>query len=125
MINKFKVSEDRKTVSWRNDEQKIELPFQCKVFANHIEYLDEVIIQSDVFESGRQNLAIYNADGSIKARPQMPERKSEVAGVYSVWFGQGDRQVTVVLISDEFNPYQTACTFDLETYEFSKFHPTK
>ena len=124
MITSFKVSEDRKTVSWQNEKKPIVLTFQYKAFANHIEYLDEVIVQSDVFESGRTNLAIYNADGSVKARPEMPKRKSEVAGVYSVWFDQGNRKQTVVLISDEFNPYQTACTFDLETYEFTDFHPT-
>lgn len=125
MITNFKVSDDRRTVSWQNDGQEVKLLFQYKAFANHIEYLDEVIVQSDVYESGKTNLAIYNADGSVKARPEMPKRKSEVAGVYSVWFDQGNRYQTVVLISDEFNPYQTACTFDLETYEFSNFHPTK
>ena len=125
MITNFKVSEDRKTVSWKNEEQAINFVFQYKAFANHIEYLNEVIIQSDVRESGEQNLAIYNANGSIKARPAMPILKHGVGGVYSVWFDQGNRKQTVVLMTDEFSPYETACTFDLETYEFSNFHPTK
>jgi len=125
MIKKFKISEDEKMVSWEHEGQLKTLEFQYRVAAYHIEYLDQVLVQSAVRESGRTNLAIYNADGSLKARPEMPKRKSEVAGVYAVWFGQGDRQVTIVLISDEFTPYQTACTFDLETYEFFDFHRTK
>ena len=125
MITNFKVSEDRKTVSWENEGQPISFAFQYKAFANHIEYLDAVIIQSDVRESGEQNLAIYNANGSVKVRPEMPALKHGVGGVYSVWFDQGNRQQTVVLMTDEFRPYETACTFDLETYEFSNFHPTK
>lgn len=125
MITNFKVSEDRKTVFWENAGQPIHFIFQYKAFANHIEYLDEVIIQSDVRESGEQNLAIYNADGSVKARPEMPKLKHGVGGVYSVWFDQGKRQQTAILMTDEFSPYETACTFDLETHTFSNFHPTK
>jgi hypothetical protein len=125
MITKFNVSEDQKTVFWKNEGNVITLTFQYGTFANHIEYLDEVIIQSDVRESGEQNLAIYNADGSLKARPEMPVLKHSVGGVYSVWFDQGKRQQTVVLMTDEFSPYDTACTFDLETHAFFNFHPTK
>ncbi|MGI4736512.1 MAG: hypothetical protein ACRYG7_15155 [Janthinobacterium lividum] len=125
MITNFKVSPNRCQVSWENEEKAIRLEFKYKAFANHVEYLDEVIIQSDARESGSRNLAIYTADGVIKACPEMPALKHEVSGVYSVWFDQGNRYQTVVLMTDEFSPYDTACTFDLETYEFSKFHPTK
>jgi hypothetical protein len=125
MITNFKVSPDRLQVSWEDEGKAIVLHFKYKAFANHIEYLDEVIIQSDARESGSRNLAIYTADGVEKARPEMPALKHEVGGVYSVWFDQGNRYQTVVLMTDEFNPHETACTFDLETYEFSKFHPTK
>jgi hypothetical protein len=125
MITNFKVSPDRLQVSWKNEDKAIRLEFKYKASANHIEYLDEVIIQSDARESGSRNLAIYTADGVIKARPEMPALKHEVGGVYSVWFDQGNRYQTVVLMTDEFSPYDTACTFDLETYKFSKFHPTK
>ena len=125
MITNFKVSPDRLLVSWDDNGNSIVLHFKHKAFANHIEYLNEVIIQSDARESGSRNLAIYTADGKIKARPEMPKLKHEVGGVYSVWFDQDNRYQTVVLMTDEFNPYETACTFDLETYEFSKFHPTK
>ena len=125
MITNFKVSEDEKTVSWENDGQIQEMRFQYSVLANHIEYLDKVVIQSDVRESGRTNLAIYNPDGSLEVRPEMPELKHKVGGVYALWFMQGRKQQTAVLMSNEFSPYDTACTFDLETYKFSDFHPTK
>jgi hypothetical protein len=125
MINKFRISKDEKTVSWKNDDQEVKILFQYKIIANHIKYLDQVIVESDVRESGSNNLIIYNADGSVRARPDMPVLKHGVGGVYSVWFDQGKRLQTLVLMTDEFSPYDTACTFDLETYEFSKFHPTK
>jgi hypothetical protein len=124
MITAFKVSSDEKTVTWQHDGQAVRFDFRYSVFANHIEYLDEVIIHSNVQESGERNLAIYKADGSLKCQPAMPKLKLEVGGVYAVWFVQGKKQVTVVLHSDEYRPYDTACTFDLETCKFTKFHPT-
>lgn len=125
MITNFKVSEDEKTVSWENEGRAKRLLFEYPVAANHIVYLDEVIVQSDTRENGETNLAIYKADGLVKVRPEMPKRKHKVAGVYAVWFGQGKKRVPVVLLSDEYRPYDTACTFDLETHQFFDFHPTK
>lgn len=61
------------------------LELKHKAFANHIEYLEEVIIQSDARESGSCNLAIYIASEVVKARPEMPDLKHEVGGIYSVW----------------------------------------
>lgn len=124
MITNFKVSEDRKVVSWHHNAREMKFKFHFPVYANHIEYLNEVIIHSDVRESDETNLALYREDGSLKARPQMPKLKHKVDGIYSVWFVQGERQQTVVLLTDESKPYDTACTFDLETHRFSKFHST-
>ena len=125
MITHFKVSEDAKSVTWQQDGQLKAVSFEYKVEAYHIEYLNEVIVQSDARESGSRNLIIYNADGSVKARPEMPKLKHEVGGAYAIWFAQGKREQTVVLMTDEYKPYDTACTFDLETYQFFKFHPTQ
>lgn len=124
MITEFKVSKDEKTVTWQHDGQAKKLAFKYPVAAHHILYLDEVIVQSDTRESGEKNLAIYKADGSLKSRPDMPKIKHKVEGVYAVYFGQGKKQVPVVLLSDEYKPYDTGCTFDLETHKFFKFHPT-
>jgi hypothetical protein len=111
-------------VSWQYNAQTIEFHFTYPVYANHIEYLNEVFIHSDVRENGEQNLALYKDDGLLKARPKMLKLKHRVDGVYAVWFVQGEREQTVVLLSDEYKPYDTACTFDLKTHRFSKFHPT-
>ena len=124
MINNFNISQDKRNVSWQYDGQLVEFNYAHPVYANHIEYLKEVIIHSSVRESGEQNLALYKEDGSLKVRPQMPKRQPKVNGVYAVWFVQGQRQQTVVLLSEEFKPYDTACTFDLETHRFSNFHRT-
>ena len=124
MITNFNVSEDCKSVTWQVNKQEIKRDFQYAVYANHIEYLDQVIIHSDVRESGEQNLALYKSDGSLLVRPNMPKLKHEVKGVYAVWFVQNERKQTVVLLSDEYKPYDTACTFDLETHRFFGFHPT-
>lgn len=125
MITDFKVAENRKAVSWRHNGQEIKFEFQYPVFANHIEYLGQVIIHSNVQETGERNLTIYKADGSVKCRPEMPKLKEGVGGIYAVWFVQGQKLVTVVLHSDEYRPYDTACTFNLETCKFTKFHPTQ
>lgn len=125
MISHFHVSPDQRTVSWKNAGREVALHFQYEVYAHHVHYLDEVLVQSDIRESGSNNLCLYKADGSGKACPAMPRLKQEVAGVYAVWFVQGKRYQTVVLHSSEFSPYDTACTFDLETHQFSAFHPTK
>lgn len=114
-----------KVVSWQHDGKQVRFEFQHEVSAYHIEYLNEVLIQAWVNDFPQENLFIYHADGTLKAQPAMPKLKHEVDGVYAVWFEQGKKQVTVVLHSEEYSPYDTACTFDLETHEFSKFHPTK
>lgn len=124
MITKFKVNEERRLVTWEHDGGEIEFVFQYPVYANHIEQLDEVIIHSSVQESGERNLALYRANGSLKARPDMPKLANKVEGVYAVYFGQGKKQVPVVLLCEEYKPYDTGCTFDLETHKFLKFHPT-
>lgn len=124
MITNFEVSADYRVVSWKNGGDNVEVSFQFEIAAYHLEYLNEIIIQSSVQESGTNNLAIYNADGTIKARPNMPKLQHGVGGVYAIWFAQGKREQTLVLMTDEFSPYDTACAFDLETCEFSRFHPT-
>jgi hypothetical protein len=123
MITDFSI--EAKQVTWQHAGQLIRLRFQYPVAAHHIQYLDEVLIQSDAREWGSQNLTIYSADGSVRARPAMPTLRQPVHGVYAVWFEQGQRQQTVVLLTDECHPYDAACTFDLETHGFSNIHPTK
>lgn len=125
MITKFKVSKDQQTVSWQAAGKPIELRFLYPVEANHVKHLNQVIVQSDVRESGSENLVLYAEDGSIEHRPPMPIRPHPVSGVYAVWFVPGQDTVTAVLLSDEFKPYDTACTFNLRTGTFSDFHATK
>ena len=125
MITNFKVSDNRKKVTWKNEGKPVVFEFKHPVSAHQIVYLDEILIHSSTKEDGEKNLAIYHSDGTIKARPTMPKLKEEVSGIYSVWFDPGQKQITVVLLSDEYAPYDTACTFNLETHKFSKFHPTK
>lgn len=124
MITDFSVSKDEKTVSWQHEGEAYRLDFAYPVLANYVVLLDEVIVQADVREFGEQNLFLYSADGSLKSRPEMPKLKHKVHGVYAVWFVPDEIKLTVVLISDEYKPYDTACTFDLKTHRFSKFRPT-
>lgn len=125
MISKFKLSKDEKTVSWQHAGQAVQLTFQYPVAAHHVVPQHEVLVQSDVRESGPTNLTIYSPDGSVKAQPAMPKLKSPVDGVYAVWFVPNQPQVTVVLLTEASKPYDTACSFDLTTHTFSKCHPTK
>lgn len=125
MITQFNVSEDKRKVSWSNNGQPVALTYEYPVEANQVTQFDEVIVQSDVRENGAKNLTIYRADGTIKAQPDMPVLKHSVQGVYAVWFVPNERYVTVILLTEEFSPYDTACTFDLEKHTFSKFHPSR
>ncbi|UOG74195.1 hypothetical protein MTX78_18990 [Hymenobacter tibetensis] len=125
MITKFKVSKDHQTVSWQAAGQPVELHFQYPVEANYVKHLNQVIVQSDIRESGQQNLALYVEDGSVKVRPPMPKLEHEVTGVYAVWFVPGEDNVTTILLTDEYKPYDTACTFDLRTGTLSDLHATK
>lgn len=125
MISQFTLSNDEKRVSWTNNGLPITLAYERPVAANHIAYLDQVIVQADAREHGPNNLFIYNADGSLNARPDMPTLKRPVQGVYAVWFVPNQRYVTVILLTDEYSPYDTACTFDLEKHTFTKFHPSR
>lgn len=124
MITDFSVGKEEKTVSWKSEGEQHKLQYTYPVLVNHVVLLDEVIVQADVREFGEQNLFLHRADGSIKARPEMPKLKHKVHGVYAVWFVPDEIKLTVVLISDEYKPYDTACTFDLKTHRFSKFRPT-
>lgn len=125
MITHFSLSPDKKVVSWEYDGRPVVLAFRHQVTAHHIEYLGTVLVLAELWGAGERVFTIYHADGSLKAQPGLPTRKHEVGGIYSIWFNQGQRKQTVVLLTDEFSPYETACDFDLETYEFSNFHPTK
>jgi hypothetical protein len=91
-----------------------------------VEYLNEVLLLADVWEAGQRVFTIYRADGTVKARPGLPNYPADVGGIYSIWYDQGQRKQTILLFSNHFKPYDTACDFDLETYEyeFSNFHPT-
>jgi hypothetical protein len=124
MITEFNVDEDGKTILWKSEGKQHQLQYVYPVLANHAVLLNEVIVQADVREFGEQNLFLYRADGSVKARPAMPKLKHKVTGVYAVWFVPDEIKLTAVLISNEYKPYGTACIFDLKTHRFSRFRPT-
>ena len=125
MITNLRLSPDRQTIAWENDGQPVVLAFDHHVLCYHVEYRKEVLLLADVWAAGERVMTIYRADGTVKARPGLPQYPADVGGIYAIWYVQGQRKQTVVLFSDHFKPYDTACDFDLETYEFSNFHPTK
>jgi hypothetical protein len=125
MITNLHLSPDKQTVTWENGSQPVTLAFGYEVRPHHIEYLNEVLVLRETWGDGERTITIYHADGTVKARPGLPKLRHAVGGIYSIWYEQGQRKQTVVLLTDEFSPYETACDFDLETHEFSNFHPTK
>jgi hypothetical protein len=125
MITDLRLRPDKQTVTWENGSQLVTLAFGYEVRHLHIEYLNEVLVLRETWGDGERTITIYHADGTVKARPGLPKLRHAVGGIYSIWYEQGQRKQTVVLLTDEFSPYETACDFDLETHEFSNFHPTK
>lgn len=114
-----------KTVEWLCDGTLISKPFKGDVCAYYVEPLNEVLVLADSEFDGPRNVFIYRADGTLRLNPQMPKLKSNVSGVYAIWFIAGKLQHEAVLLTNEFLPYDTGCTFDLEDGIFSNFHPTK
>ena len=112
-------------VTWSYNSAEITKTFKGDIFAYLIDFRNEILILADSSFDGPKNLFIYNADGTIRLNPTMPTLKKLVQGVYAVWFVEGETQLEVVLITEEYAPYDTGCTFNLCDGSFSNFHPTK
>lgn len=114
-----------KAVEWMCNGRHISKPFKGEVFAYHVEPLNEVLILADSCFNGPRNVFVYYADGALRLNPEMPNLKSSVNGVYAIWFVAGNLQHEAVLLTNEFSPYDTGCTFDVRDGAFSNFHPSK
>ena len=124
-ITKLHVDESNKQVPWVSNGSIVIKTFSGEVFAYLIDELDEVLILADSMFDGPENLFIYNGDGGERLNPAMPTINNPVDGIYSIWFVKGLMKQEVILLSEEYSPYDTGCTFDLETGDFSNFHPSK
>ena len=125
MITNLRLSPDKQTIRWENGKQSVALALGYEARPHLLAYLNEVLVLRETWGAGERTITIYHADGTVKAHPALPKLRHAVGGIYSIWYEQGKRKQTVVLLTEEFSPYETACDFDLETHEFSNFHPTK
>lgn len=123
-ILNFKINE-KKNVSWEYLNNKIELSFNYPIEAHLFDERNVVVVIADIKDAGSNNLFVYNANGEIKINPEMPELNSQVEGVYTMFYKPNSIKQEVVLISEAYSPYDTACTFDIASGNFSNFHPTK
>ena len=117
---------DDKKVKWVYNDNKAEISFSKKIFqAVYLEELHQFLIIADYREVGSNNLFIYDPDGGIAARPEMPELGTTVDGVYAIWYMAGKTDQTVVLLTPDQANYETKCNFSLRDYSFSDFSLTK
>jgi len=124
-ITKLNIDESNKQISWVSNGTIVIKAFGGEIFAYLIDELDEVLVLADSTFDGPNNLFIYNGDGSERLNPVMPALKKPVDGVYAIWFVKGLMKQEVILLSEEYSPYNTGCTFDLKAGVFSNFHPSK
>lgn len=125
MIKDFKRDEKNGVVEWKSDGVLISKKYNNRIQAELIADQNRVLIVSDHKESGPQNLCIYDENGEVVLKPLMPELSSPVDGIYSIWFVPcGDVQ-KVILLTDEYSPFDTACNLNILTGEFFYFHRTK
>ncbi|WDE03670.1 hypothetical protein SG34_020120 [Thalassomonas viridans] len=124
MIKNFIKNEELGEVLWDFNGKKIEKKFRKRIQAELIADKNFVVVIANHKEVGNRNLFIYDEAGNIKSNPEMPKLTLPVEGVYSIWFVPGKEEQKVVLLTDENSPFDTACTFNLNTGVFSKFHRT-
>ncbi|WP_444919811.1 hypothetical protein ACJJID_12785 [Microbulbifer sp. CnH-101-G] len=125
MIKDFVRDEKNGEVKWVSDGVLISKKYNNKIQAELIVDQNRVLVVSDHKESGPQNLCIYDEKGEVVLKPMMPKLNNSVDGVYSVWFIPGSKIQKVVLLTDEYSPFDTVCNLNINTGEFSDFHRTK
>ena len=114
-------------VQWCWGNNKYQLVFERPVTAYLAHHRNEVVVLGDTEEFGSRNIVIYMANAKIRARPDMPsvELGREVQGAYAMWFRDNMDLQEVILLCDRYDPYDTGCTFNLETATFTNFHPAR
>ncbi len=123
-INNFEIL-GKKKIRWECCGKKIILKFEFPVEAYLVKHRDEVIVIADPREVGINNIFVYSEDGSVRLRPKMPELGKPASGVYSLIFQPNKDSFEVILDSDEYEPYDTGCMFDLDSGLFYDCHPSK
>ena len=105
--------------------KKIILKFEFSIEAYLVKHRDEVIVIADPREVSSNNIFVYSGDGAVRLRPDMPELSKPANGVYSLIFQPNKDSFAVILDSDEYEPYDTGCMFDIDSGSFYDFHPSK
>lgn len=112
-------------VTWENESGNVSLSFPNAFQVKLLKEKSEVLIVADPEQVGNRNLLIFDETGNERLRPYMPSLSESVDGVYSLWHVDGNDNHTAILLCNEYSPYETACTFNEKTGEFTNFHPTK
>lgn len=117
---------DDKTVKWVYNGSEVNLSFLRKIFQiEFMESLQQILVIADYREVGERNLFIYDINGKIIANPAMPDIGTTVDGVYAIWYIEGKKDQTVVLLTPQNKNYETKCNFSLIDFTFSDFMLTK
>lgn len=123
-VYNFKFDNEKK-ISWLYEGEEKKLLFKYPVEVFLIKERNEILVIADIKETGNNNLTIYKADSSVRIKPKMPSLSKPVLGVYSIFYIKGSENLDTILDSKEFFPYDTGCTFNINTGEFTDFHPSK
>ncbi len=124
-VQKFSFDKNTGIAEWEYNGQRVSKTFSGETLAYYASNLDQVLVVADPQINGPNNIFIYNPGGTLNMRPNMPTLSKPVNGVYAVWFIDNNIEQETILLSGEYNPYDTGCTFNLKTGQFYNFHPSK
>ncbi|EDM38051.1 hypothetical protein PBAL39_00512 [Pedobacter sp. BAL39] len=125
-INKFQISEDEKSIKWRFDIQEVKLNFNNRIFqAVLLENKQQILVITDINESGRDNLFFYAADGSLFARPELLNAPEKIIGAYAIWYLEHQEEQTLILLPEHRRDYDIKCLFNMNTLKCSDFSITR
>lgn len=125
-IEKFEISADQKHVTWIFNENVINLHFNKAIYQGILlKRTNQILIISDIKESGRNNMTIFNPDGSENTRLNTPNQQKNISGIYSMWYVEGNDEQTVTFIPETTENYDLKCRFNLHTLSFTDFSVTK
>lgn len=119
-VENFKVVPN-KGVEWGD----VFIPFTGGIEAIFIHHRCEIVLIGDSRLHGIDNLFIYCKKGTLRLRPKIFIENMDLKGVYTMWYKKGDDLQTIILESDFYSPYDTACTLDLRTGDIGTCHPSK
>ena len=125
-ISNFQIAADEKSVKWHINDREVELKFDNPIFqALLLENKQQILVITDIKESGRDNLFFYAADGFLFARPELLNAPEKIIGAYAIWYLEHQEEQTLILLPEHRRDYDIKCLFNMNSLKCSDFSITR